>query len=117
MPEALRRTYFTPAADGKSQICAAARELVQFGRLDLKEESASLHTGDVDVIFCRNVLVHMDGASKSAVIERFVDSLKDGGFLFLGACESLLRLNNHFRVVHFPGAIAYWKLPFGSILR
>jgi chemotaxis protein methyltransferase CheR len=109
IPGDLRRKYFSPASGGKYQIAAEAQKLVQFSRLNLTEDSQILQLKDIDVILCCNVLVHFDGYSKSRVIDNFFASLVSGGYLFLGACESLLRLNDRFRVVHFPGTIAYWK--------
>jgi chemotaxis protein methyltransferase CheR len=117
MPELAWRKYFGPAGEGKVQVSPVVKQLVRFSHLDMTDESAFSLMKDVDIIFCRNVLAGLDGSSKSSVIDNLFDSLKDGGFLFLGACESLLRLNNHFRLVHFPGTVAYWKPPFGSVLR
>jgi chemotaxis protein methyltransferase CheR len=112
IPQPLRAKYFSPREDGTFEICPEAKKLVHFSRLNLTDASALLSLNEVDVIFCCNVLVYFDGTSKSRVIESFFNNLTEGGYLFLGACESLLRLNDQFRVVHFPGTIAYWKPPF-----
>jgi chemotaxis protein methyltransferase CheR len=37
-----------------------------------------------------------------------------GGYLFLGHAESLYHVDDRFQLVHFPGAIAYWKAPAGA---
>ena len=63
----------------------------------------------VDLIFCCNVLIYFDGASKAKVISHFFSNLNVGGYLFLGTSESLMKLNDQFHLVHFPGTIGYWK--------
>lgn len=42
-----------------------------------------------DVIFLRNVLIYFDHATKQKVIENLMQSLRPGGWLILGHCESL----------------------------
>jgi chemotaxis methyl-accepting protein methylase len=43
------------------------------------------------------------------VINHFFSNLNYGGYFFLGTSESLMKLNDQFHLVHFPGTIAYWK--------
>ncbi len=42
-----------------------------------------------DVIFCRNVIIYFDRETQRALVERFVQYLKPGGFLILGHSENL----------------------------
>jgi chemotaxis protein methyltransferase CheR len=85
------------------------RNLVTFNRINLQDDSRMLFMKGMDVIFCCNVLIYFDNASKSRVIAHFFNNISLGGYLFLGTSESLLRLNDQFRLVHFPGTIAYWR--------
>jgi chemotaxis protein methyltransferase CheR len=43
---------------------------------------------DVDVIFCRNVLIYFDRTTQNAVLERLCSHLSPSGYLFLGHAES-----------------------------
>jgi len=52
-----------------------------------------------DAIFCRNVLIYFDKATKQRVLDRFAQALVPGGFLFLGHSESLLGVNEAFEPV------------------
>ena len=63
----------------------------------------------MDLIFCCNVLIYFDLPSKSKVISHYFSNLNFGGYFFLGTSESLLKLNDKFHLIHFPGTIAYWK--------
>lgn len=46
-----------------------------------------------DVIFLRNVLIYFDNATKQKVVENLLRSLRPGGWLILGHCESLQGLD------------------------
>ena len=63
----------------------------------------------IDIIFCCNVLIYFDLASKRRVVQHFYANLLPGGYLFLGHAESLFQVNDAFRLVHFLGTTAYWK--------
>ena len=63
----------------------------------------------MDVIFCCNVLIYFDLASKRRVIQHFYNNLLPHGYLFLGHSESLYGVSDDFRLVHLPGATAYMK--------
>jgi len=45
--------------------------------------------GDMQVIFCRNVLIYFNQALRDRVLEKIADSLCPGGFLCLGSSERL----------------------------
>ena|SRR5579862_2013031 len=104
-----KRKYFTSVDGKKLQVRPEVKKLITFSRLNLKDDSKVLFMKGMDVIFCCNVLIYFDGPSKSRVVEHFFSNLNFGGYFFLGTSESLLRLNDQFHLVHFPGTIAYWK--------
>ncbi|HZW95187.1 MAG TPA: CheR family methyltransferase [Candidatus Eremiobacteraceae bacterium] len=95
--------------DKKLQVQPEVKKLITFSRLNLQDDSRMLFMKGMDLIFCCNVLIYFDGPSKSKVINHYFTNLNFGGYFFLGTSESLLNLNDKFHLVHFPGAIAYWK--------
>jgi len=101
--------YFTAADDKKLQIRPEVKKLITFSRLNLQEDSKMLFMKGMDLIFCCNVLIYFDAPSKSKVINHYFSNLNFGGYFFLGTSESLMKLNDKFHLVHFPGAIGYWK--------
>ena len=107
--EYFKRKYFTRADEKKLQVQQEVKKLVSFSRLNLQDDSKMLFMKGMDLIFCCNVLIYFDGPSKSKVVDHFFSNLNSGGYFFLGTSESLLKLNDKFHLVHFPGAIAYWK--------
>lgn len=63
------------------------RAIVRFARLNLTHDHPSL--GQFDLVFCRNVLIYFNRDNKAKVVERLLDRLEPGGYLFLGHAESL----------------------------
>jgi chemotaxis protein methyltransferase CheR len=107
--------YFKPAPDGKKfEARDEVKKLIQFKRLNLRDDAKLLFMKGMDLIYCCNVLIYFDSASKSRVIQHYYNNLNTGGYLFLGISESLYQLNDQFRLVHFPGAFGYWKAPPGA---
>src|ERR1700686_2627489 len=76
---------------------------------NLGDDSRMLFQKGLDIIFCCNVLISFDLASKRRVVQHFYSSLLPGGYLFLGQAESLFQVDESFRLVHFPRTTAYWK--------
>jgi chemotaxis protein methyltransferase CheR len=54
---------------------------------------------DLDIIFCRNVLLYFDRAAKAAVLERMADTLAPDGLLLLGETETTEPLISQFTAV------------------
>jgi chemotaxis protein methyltransferase CheR len=113
-PEYFKRKYFSTVDEKKLQVRPEVKKLITFSRLNLQEDSKMLFMKGMDLIFCCNVLIYFDGASKSNVINHFFSNLNFGGYFFLGTSESLMKLNDQFHLVHFPGTIGYWKPSLSS---
>ena len=62
-----------------------------------------------DVIFCRNVLIYFSDETIRHVARLFADGLREDGYLFLGAAESLTRLETDFELAEIGGAFVYVK--------
>ena len=109
-----KRKYFSTIDEKKLQVRPEVKKLITFSRLNLQDDSKMLFMKGMDLIFCCNVLIYFDGASKSKVINHFFTNLNFGGYFFLGTSESLMKLNEEFHLIHFPGTIAYWKPSLSS---
>jgi chemotaxis protein methyltransferase CheR len=105
----LRRKYFCDVGDKKLQANALLKSQIRFDRINLSDDSKMLFQKGMDIIFCCNVLIYFDLASKRRVVQHFYSNLLPGGYLFLGHAESLFQVDDAFRLVHFPGTTAYWK--------
>ncbi len=113
--EAQRRKYFEDAGNNKFRVNALLKSQIRFDRINLSDDSKMVFLKGIDVIFCCNVLIYFDLASKRRVVQHFYANLVQGGYLFLGHAESLFQVDEAFKLVHFPGTTAYWKPPAGLV--
>ena len=95
---------------GRQQLCHEIRSAVRFDRLNILDDSRMVFLKGMDAVFCCNVLIYFAGESKRRVIQHFHNNVTLGGYLFLGHAESLFGINNDFRLIHFPGCVAYRKI-------
>jgi chemotaxis protein methyltransferase CheR len=106
---AIREKYFTKEPDGSWKISDDIRNRVSFGRLNIYDEGRVALLGALDVVFCRNVIIYFDDASKKIVINNFYNRLVDGGYLLLGHSESLISLSTQFKLKHLKNDMVYQK--------
>jgi chemotaxis protein methyltransferase CheR len=87
VPAPLRARCFAPGPHpGAVRVAAEVAARVRFERRNLLEP---LYPRRLDVVLCRNVLIYFDGAARKATVQKLIDSLAPGGYLFLGYAESL----------------------------
>src|ERR1700674_773970 len=109
-----KRKYFSSVDEKRLEVRPDVKKLITFSRLNLQDDSKMLFMNGMDLIFCCNVLIYFDAASKTKVVNNFFSNLNFGGYFFLGTSESLMKLNDQFHLIHFPGTIAYWKPSLSS---
>jgi len=109
LPDAVRESYFEPAQHGRRHIIGDLRDSVHFTPVNLMDPGAMRAQGLFDVIFCRNVLIYFDDASRLAAAENLYAAMKPGAFICLGHTESMGRISPAFTVRRFPDAIVYQR--------
>lgn len=110
LPEAVLTRHFEPVGKGRWRISDALRAAVTFTTVNLSDAaSMRAHRGRYDVIFCRNLLIYFDDASRRQAAEALYDSLRPGGFLCLGHSESMSRMSSLFTVRKCADAIVYQR--------
>jgi signal transduction histidine kinase/chemotaxis methyl-accepting protein methylase len=77
--------HFTPAYDHLA-IDARLRRQVVFFQHDLVQDDPP---GEMQVVFCRNVLIYFAPALRARVLAKLTRALPPGGFLCLGSSERL----------------------------
>ncbi len=109
LPPAVVEKYFTPLDAESWQILDDLRDSVGFSPVNLMVPQATRAHGRFDVIFCRNVLIYFDDASRRLAAENLYESLKPGGFICLGHTESMSRISPLFDVCRYADAIVYQR--------
>ncbi len=105
---ALIKKYFLPASEG-TRLRSNVKKMVDFQHLNLFNNLLMRKNREFDFIFCRNVLIYFDDASRRSVVANFYDSLSPGGYIFLGHAESVTRISTSFKVRRAGGQIVHQK--------
>jgi chemotaxis protein methyltransferase CheR len=91
IPPAFRQQYLLKSKDATNpriRVVSSLREKVQFLRANLMDEEMEIE-GNLDAIFCRNVLIYFDRQTQLKVIQNLLKKLRPGGIFFIGHSESL----------------------------
>jgi chemotaxis protein methyltransferase CheR len=103
-PAEARERWFQK--DGADFVLAPEiRERVRFEEGNLLDPGDA--AGQLDVVFCRNVLIYFSHAAACAAIEGLARRLEPGGFLFLGDAENLRGLSRDFHLHHTDDTFYY----------
>jgi chemotaxis protein methyltransferase CheR len=105
----LVQRYFEPIDAGQVRIDPGLRESVRFTRANLIDSHDMARYRDFDMVFCRNVLIYFDDASRRIAAENLYDCLRPGGYICLGFSETMSRISPLFSVCRFPEAVIYQK--------
>ena len=105
IPDNYLAKYFDKV-DGGYKVHADIQSKIKFDYHNLKNDSQQRN---LDVVFCRNVIIYFDEAAQTAVINRFWDSMASKSFLFIGHSESLFGMNTKFEFLKTEWATLYKK--------
>ena len=100
----LRARYFVQRGE-TWEIISKIKARVSFRVFNLLESYAPL--GRFDVILCRNVLIYFSAAAKEDVLRRLAQALNPGGYLLLGAAETIGSAGDLLELVRFGTGSAY----------
>lgn len=92
------------------QIDSSIRSMVAYKHFNLLDDYEQL--GTFDIIFCRNVLIYFDPPTKSDMLARMAKRLRPGGYLVLGAAETVIGISEEFAPV--PDARGLYALQGGE---
>ncbi|MBG4834131.1 chemotaxis protein CheR [Pseudomonas aeruginosa] len=101
MPAPLKKRFFlrgTGPNAGKARVVEELRQLVEFRQINLLEADWSI-AGELDAIFCRNVMIYFDKPTQTRLLERMVALLRPEGLFFAGHSENFVHASHLVRPV------------------
>lgn len=101
-------TCFTQE-DTHWRIAPHLRRMVQFRTFNLLDHMGWLP--DLDVVFCRNVLMYFDQKTRQQVVERISDILAPDGALLIGPAETVAGVTGGFTAVEDAPGLYYKARP------
>lgn len=87
------------------KLSADLRKMIAFNHLNLLETWPI--RGQFDVIFCRNVVIYFSKETQRPLFNRYANTLKDDGLLYIGHSESLSNVSDRFALM---GKTIYRKI-------
>ncbi|MDF2542974.1 MAG: cheR3 [Herbinix sp.] len=98
LPEYWKLHYFKKDLEDNYILTDRIKNEVIYRKFNLMEEVFPFKR-KFHVIFCRNVMIYFDAATKRELVNRFYDCLEHGGYLFIGHSESLNRDETRFKYI------------------
>jgi cheR methyltransferase, SAM binding domain len=87
VPTELKNKYFKKNDDGKFEISNEIKSRVQFKKHNLLKDP---YIDKCDLIVCRNVMIYFTDDAKNEIYQKFSNSLKPDGVLFVGSTEQII---------------------------
>jgi chemotaxis protein methyltransferase CheR len=87
------------------QLDDQVRRMVSFESIDLRKSMRTL--GPFDLVFCRNVMIYFDAATKMNILKELHGTLFRGGWLLLGGVETAFGIEEHFEKLTVGNATVY----------
>lgn len=95
-PEYLAR-YFIRSGSTYT-VSPTLKSMIAFRKLNFMDQSFPMKH-PFDIIFCRNVIIYFDQATKASLLNKFHHHLKDHGYIFIGHSESLMNMKDRFKYI------------------
>ncbi len=105
IPQNYLDRFFTKVNNGY-QVNDDIKSRIRFDYHNLKFDAG---LRNLDVVFCRNVLIYFDDAAQLATVNRFWDSMGPQSYLFIGHSESLFGMDTKFEFLKTNWACLYQK--------
>ncbi len=104
LPAALLIKHFRRAGVNW-QLSDAVRQMVRFETIDLRKSMRAL--GPFDLVFCRNVMIYFDAATKKKMLQELHGTLFRNGWLLLGGAETAFGAEEWFDKQNIGAATVY----------
>jgi len=101
--------YFIRHGEDSHRIREELRRSIDFSLVNVTDRMQTGRFRDIDIIFCRNMLIYFDDVARRETVEMFYEVLAPGGFVCLGHSESMSRMSSIFVPRRFGETIVYQK--------
>lgn len=105
IPQNYLAAYFTKTDTGY-QVKPDLMKTIKFDYHNLRYDMGARN---LDIVFCRNVLIYFDEAAQKTTIDHFWNSMAKHAYLFIGHSESLFGMNTKFEFLKTEWACLYEK--------
>jgi len=89
--------YFSKVDAQFSKVNPEIQKQIVYRRLNLMDAFPFKKT--FQIIFCRNVMIYFDSATREQVVKKFYNVMEPGGYLFIGHSESISNSGTGFQYI------------------
>lgn len=108
VPEHIAKRYLSEVDADHVQVNERLKQKVCFTHINLLE-LATQPIGQMDIIFCQNVLIYFKHELRNKILEQLVKCLKPGGFMVLGAGEVFGWTHPELELINFESTLAFQR--------
>ena len=98
LPKDWLNNYFKVYDSEHQQVHEKVKKLITYRKYNLMEEKFPFKK-PFQAIFCRNVMIYFDSATRDQLVNKFFDATVKGGFLFIGHSESLNNSTTRYKYI------------------
>jgi len=109
LPGYLLKKHFT-TTNGSYLLSPEIKGMVRLLNINLVNPGEMVRVRGMDLVLCRNVLIYFDEKAKKRSVSHIYDALKPGGYLLVGAAESLHNVTRVFKPSVVNKTIVYKKV-------
>lgn len=112
IPQSFIDNNFTPVGEKRYRIKAKIKKMVDFSFLNLFDDkfpSKDNNTTEMDVIFCRNVMIYFSNEGVRSVTTKFYNSLASSGVFLVSPVEASTISHTEFNLKSYQGFTVFNK--------
>jgi chemotaxis protein methyltransferase CheR/type IV pilus assembly protein PilK len=108
IPDHFLKNYFDMQPGGSASVIEEIKKRVCFVPFNIVDMRKTI-LEPMDIVFCQNVLIYFNRERRQQIVHDLVDRLRPGGFLVLGAGETMNNPHPELEKVEFHNALAFYK--------
>lgn len=98
LPSSWKLNYFNKIDNERFALLDRIKNEVIYRKFNLMDNPFPFKR-KFHVIFCRNVMIYFDEQTKYNLVDKFYNSMEDGGYFFIGHSEALNRQKIRFKYI------------------
>jgi chemotaxis protein methyltransferase CheR len=101
VPDHLRNQYFDKMKSNDEYVFKVKpilKNMLLFRQMNLSVTPYPIKN-QLDMIFCRNVMIYFDRTLRAKLVEEFKRLIRPGGYLFVGHAESITAFSSGFKCI------------------
>lgn len=97
LPPTYIKRYFIKTKDNKYQVSPEIKSHITFRTFNLMEPIVAMNK--FNVIFCRNVMIYFNAATKENLVNKFYEATQPSGHLMIGHAETIQRGQSKYKYI------------------